>query len=301
MSSTLEREEVADNIPSVYLSRLIQSEHLADFSVSFIETLKCNSIDVRLLDNTNDLWIRDILPIQVGPNQFAQFSLTRDYYRKNEIHNKTDPAPICKALGINPTPIIYNGVPVYLDGGNIIRGFGKAIITEKVFKDNNIPREALISFLADKLQVEQIIIIPKEPYDQAGHSDGMVRFVDERTVVANDYNKVEVSQGFKDRFYGSLAGSGLDVLLVPYHPVNQRVSGLCVAFGCYINFLKVGNKIFLPTFVDPVSDEAAVQRFGEIFGEMNVIPVPSKELAIGGGVLNCCSWEILSLPSLYKA
>lgn len=232
------------------------------------------------------------MPIQIGNNQFAQFTLTKDYYQKNETHKNTDPAPICKALGINPTPILYNGMPIQLDGGNVIRGFGKAIITEKVFKDNDIPRNTLISFLAEKLQVEKIIVIPKEPYDQAGHSDGMVRFFDEHTVVANDYSKIDVSQGFKDRFYGSLAGAGLDVLLVPYNPVDFKVDGLCVALGCYINFLQVENKIFLPTFDDPANDDLAIHRFCEIFGVAIIIPVPSKDLSMSGGVLNCCSWEI---------
>ena len=118
-----------------------------------------------------------------------------------------------------------------------------------------------------------------------------VLFVDEHTVAANDYSEIDVSQGFRDRFYGSLAGSGLDVLLVPYNHIDLKVGGLWVALGCYINFLQVGEKIFLPTFIDPVNDEAAIQRFGEIFGVANIIPVPSRALAMGGGVLNCLTWE----------
>lgn len=278
----------------LFLSSILSEDPYSKAFQPFLYALKQNSIPTQFLGSTKDKWCRDFLPIQIGSNQFAQFTLTKDYYRKNEIHKQTDPAPICNALGISPTPILYDGASVYLDGGNVIRGYGKAIITEKVFKDNDIPRETLTCFLADRLQVEKIIIIPKEPYDQAGHSDGMVRFVDEHTVVANDYSKIDVSQGFKDRFYGSLAGSGLDVLMVPYNPVELKVDGLCVALGCYINFLQVGEKIFLPTFDDPANDEAAIQRFGEIFGAVHVVSVPSRDLAMGGGVLNCASWEIQS-------
>jgi agmatine/peptidylarginine deiminase len=57
--------------------------------------------------------------------------------------------------------------------------------------------------------------------------------------------------------------------------------------------LQVGGKIFLPIFDDPANDDAAIKRFGEIFGPSNIIPVPSSEIALGGGVLNCLSWEIL--------
>lgn len=101
-----------------------------------------------------------------------------------------------------------------------------------------------------------------------------------------------MSKRFKDTFYGTLADSGLDVLPVPYLPVNKRVDRLWVALGCYINFLNVDNKIFMPTFDSKVEDDTALARFEEIFGSENVITVPSDDVAMGGGVLNCMTWEI---------
>jgi agmatine deiminase len=254
-------------------------------------------VSVRILDNTNDIWLRDFMPIHTGKNQFVQFTLAKDYYLKKDRHKATDPATICEYLGIDPITPIYNGMPIYLDGGNVIRGYGNAIMTDKVFKDNGIThlidRRAFAKILKEWLQVEQIIFIPGEPYDQTKHADGMVRFVDSKTVVANDFATVNVSQSFRERFYGTLSGSGLEVLVVPYHPVNDRVNGYQSAKGCYINYLQVGGKIFLPIFDDPANDDAAIKRFGEIFGPSNIIPVPSSEIALGGGVLNCLSWEIL--------
>jgi agmatine deiminase len=94
-----------------------------------------------------------------------------------------------------------------------------------VFSDNKIPRADLTHILTEVLQVNQVVFIPVEPGDDTGHADGMVRFVNEHTVVAND-SGIEVSKRFKDRFYGVLGDSGLDVLPVPYHPVNKRVEGL---------------------------------------------------------------------------
>jgi len=275
----------------VYFSKLLIHQD-SRLSSTIAEKLEDNCIAYDLLDNTNDIWIRDFMPIQFAKDEFVRFSLTKDYYLKKDQHKQTDPAPICKELGINPTFASYQGTPIYLDGGNVIRNFGKAIITEKVFANKNIPRDDLAKILQELLQVEQIIFIPIETGDDTGHADGMVRFVNERTVVANDYSKVDVAQTFRNRFYGALAGNGLDVLLVPYNPVNQKINGYWAATGCYINFLQVGKKIFLPIFDDPVNDEAAFQRFGEIFGVGNIIPVPSREIALGGGVLNCLSWEI---------
>ncbi|MFH1161541.1 MAG: agmatine deiminase family protein [bacterium] len=281
------------NQHSIFLSSLLLNKKYSKFLLSFSDIFTKHGIKHQFLSGTNDIWLRDFMPIQAGTNEFVQFTLTRDYYYKRDRHKRTDPAPICKSLGIKPTPILYNGVPVYLDGGNVIRGFGKAIITEKVFDDNEIPRDDLENLLKESLKVEQVIFIPVEPLDETGHADGMVRWVNEHTVVANDYSRIDVPQSFRDRFYGTLGGSGLDVLRVPYQPIDEKINGYSVATGCYINFLQVGDKIFLPTFSDPVKDDEAIKRFGEIFGDANVIPVFSGEIALGGGVLNCLSWEIM--------
>ena len=279
---------------------LFFSSILNDLNLSFCQDLENALVKFNIpfsyLNNTKDIWLRDFMPIQIGTNKFVQFSLTKNYYYKKDKHKQTDPAPICKSLGIEPIIASYKNKPIYLDGGNVILNPSrtKAIITEKVFDDNKIPPDLLKGLLQEVLQVEQVIFIPVEPDDDTGHSDGMVRFVGDRLVIANDYSKIDMPRNFKDRFYGALSGSGLDVLLVPYNPVNMMVDGLWAAIGCYINFLKVKEKILLPTFDDPANDEAAIERFGKIFGLENVIPVPSREIALGGGVLNCLSWEISS-------
>lgn len=275
----------------VFFSKLLNKQ-VGHFWSDLLGNLAYNHISFDLLDDTNDIWCRDFMPIQIRDNQFVQFKLTKDYYYKKDRHKITNPTPICKALGIEQIIPKYNGMPIYLDGGNVILSPSKTrvIITEKVFADNDIPRGDLANILQEVFQVEQIIFIPVETGDDTGHADGMVRFVNERTVVANDYSKVDVSQSFRERFYGALAGSGLDALPAPYHPANIKTNGYWSATGCYINFLKVGEKVFLPTFDDPVNDAASIYRFGDIFDRANIIPVPSSEVALGGGVLNCLSW-----------
>lgn len=276
----------------IFLSDMLYQSMFSKWISSLIDILTENGVQHEFLSDTKDIWARDFMPISLGNNQYVQFSLTNDYYFKRDSHKRTDPAPICKTLGIEPFVPEHKGKPIYIDGGNVIRGFGKAIITEKVFDDNNIQQDDLEKLLKESLKVKQVIFIPVELQDETGHSDGMVRFVDEHTVVANDYSGSGALESFKDRFYGVLADAGLDVVLVPYHPVDKRINGYNVATGCYINFLQVGSKLFLPTFDDPIHDKAAIERFGEIFGEGNIFPIPSCNIALGGGVLNCLTWEI---------
>ena len=49
--------------------------------------------------------------------------------------------------------------------------------------------------LRDELRVAELIVIPKEPYDEIGHADGMVRFLDAKTVLVNDYSEVDPDFG----------------------------------------------------------------------------------------------------------
>lgn len=276
----------------LYLSKLFaEKKRYLEFWKTFESILMAHSIPNILLNRTKDIWSRDFMPIQIGENEFVQFSLTRDYYQKEDEHLKTDPAPICNELGITPIIAKYNGKSIYLDGGNVIRSFDAAIICDKIFTDNEIPQNKLVDILGEVLRVEKVIIIPQEPDDYTGHADGMVRFLDKRTVIANDYSKIYPGKGFKDKFYDSLKSAGIDVLLVPYKPV-ESYEYYQPATGVYINYLQVGNKVFLPTFDDEPNDQAAISRFGEIFGPGNIIPVPCSEIANLGGCLNCVSWEI---------
>jgi len=278
---------------TVFLSSLLK-ERLPEFTLGFQETLNSHNIPVTFLELTNDIWIRDFLPIQVGENRFVQFSLTKDYYPKKLNHLRTDPLPISEKFGLFTVPPVYNRIPIYIDGGNIIRKFNKVILTDKIFKDNrHIPQKELMRILKDYMRVEQIIIIPREPGEDSGHSDGMVRFVNKDTVLVNDYSSVNTNQRFVKDLYRSITDSGLSIIKVPYKPVDGRINGFQPSTGVYINFLQVKGIIFLPTFDDPFTDDRSISMFKEIFGSGNVIPIPSRELSLLGGVLNCCSWEIM--------
>ena len=114
-----------------------------------------------------------------------------------------------------------------------------------------------------------------------GHADGMVRFVNENTVVAN----ASLSPyGFETKVKKALQNYGFNVIDFPYFDSNGNS-----AIGCYLNFLETGQAIFLPVFsVD--TDNKAIQTAKHIFHKA-IIPVNINEIAADGGLLNCISWE----------
>lgn len=132
-----------------------------------------------------------------------------------------------------------------------------------------------------KLLEANVIIIPSLKSDMTGHADGMVRFVDENTVVAN----APLSPfGFETKVKKALQNHGIEVLDFPYF-YSKGDS----AVGCYLNYLETEKFIFLPVFgVD--TDNETIDLAKNIFGK-TIIPVNINEIAADGGLLNCISWE----------
>ena len=159
----------------------------------------------------------------------------------------------------------------------------QAIISNRILTENlNYTQAELIKTLEQQLKA-QVILIPslKKKNDMTGHADGMVRFVNENTVIGN---YVPSKKGLEQRIQSVLQGYGIDVIDFPYFSSSHDS-----AVGCYLNFLETERHSFLPVFGNELDDKA-VASAKEIFAKM-IIPVNVNEIAREGGVLNCISWE----------
>lgn len=140
----------------------------------------------------------------------------------------------------------------------------------------------LLETLEQQLKA-QVILIPSlnRKNDMTGHADGMVRFVDENTVIGNC---VPSKKGLEKRIQSVLQEYGIDVIDFPYFSSSNDS-----AVGCYLNFLETERHIFLPVFGNTMDDKA-VASAKEIFPK-TIVPININEIAKEGGVLNCISWE----------
>jgi agmatine/peptidylarginine deiminase len=79
---------------------------------------------------------------------------------------------------------------LYLDGGNVVDNYaGGFVTTNRVVEDN---RFGCVAEAKDALAIEfkstQVAVIPADPDEPVlGHSDNMVMWVDEQTLLVNDY------------------------------------------------------------------------------------------------------------------
>ena len=266
----------------LFVSNLLETKYPALFA-SLREAL--NGVRIEIIPATADIWCRDYMPIQLDEDRFCQFVYAPDYLRGFE-HLVTTPEK-CRL----PFMKDYRQESIVLDGGNVVACRTKVILTEKVYKENpGIERPRLRDRLEQIFQAE-CIFISQDPGDEIGHSDGVVRFLDERRVVMNDFSSVD--PGYGDRVRKVLEKSGLEVTTLPMfeEKKRRRPGDLPSAVGIYINYLRVGNVVVLPGYNRP-EDQEAVEKAQRAMPCATVLQLQCRSLAEEGGVLNCISWTI---------
>jgi agmatine/peptidylarginine deiminase len=245
-----------------------------------------HGIPMGTIPGTRDIWCRDYLPIQVAEDQFVQFRYAPDYLTGKYRHLRKDGE-------IGPTlPWAQNCVrsEIVLDGGNVVRWRDEIILTEKIFAEN--PRIAgvdLLRRLKDLLRAETLTVIPTEPEDPIGHADGMVRWLDERTIVVNDYRAV--SERYRRQLLRRLEGLQVDLVEISYLPQDDVRDGIPSAVGNWANFLHVGHLIIVPMFGEE-QDRSVLGILRDRCPNLAVEGLECRALAEEGGVINCITWQV---------
>lgn len=266
---------LADTLPTNY----------PDFYKRFESVLKDCNIPFDFLPQTKDVWAIDFMPIQTDLNKFIRFVYNPLYLQsKKYLKTISDVDEICRAIGIETFK-----TDIIIDGGNVIRWTNKVIMTDRVFKDNPVyERKQLIKELYELLQVDKLYFVPEQPGDFTGHSDGMVRFVDEHTVLINDYKQEK--EEFYRAFEIAIHNTGLDYITIPYNVYNNKSNDQ--ANGDYINYLQMENTVIIPTF-GIKEDDLVVRQLETIFAGKTIATIDSNKIANDGGILNCITWNIL--------
>ena len=241
-------------------------------------------IQYSLLPETKDVWAVDYMPIQIRKDHFVQFTYNPDYLQSKK-YRKTisDVDSICEAIGLKTQKS-----ELIVDGGNISKSANKVIMCDKVFHENEqFSEKEVIRQLRHLFEVDNLYFVPWDSNDYTGHSDGMVRFLDDKTVLINDYSKED--ELFQRSFRMSLHNAGLDWIELPYNPPNDPT--MISARGLYLNYLQLGQTIIVPTFKSKYDDKA-LKVLETVFKGHSIATVESNELADTGGILNCSSWNI---------
>src|ERR1019366_1934216 len=146
------------------------------------------------IKNVQDIWIRDFAPIATTTNHNAiKATYYPQYFPMNEkIYAKQDDTVgqvLAEKLKMNIINLMCNNKRVILDGGNFIHnGNGIGITTNRIIADNEwLSIDEIRNTFEEQLGISKLIIVPVEPGDETGHIDGIVRFINETTIVVAAY------------------------------------------------------------------------------------------------------------------
>ena len=249
------------------------------------------NIEYKFINNTKDIWLRDFMPVRTRSGKLVSFRYEPSYLDdspKLKTYFKTD-----LSAELSLPDIEYSDIN--LDGGNVVFSPSKkkAIISNRVITENPQRSKACTVYEIFKvLEVEATdgVIIPSLNSDMTGHADGMVRFVDENTVLVNEPKS---KNDFESRVINQLNRNGLTVITMPYFETKHKAAdGTKSAEGCYLNYLETEKVVFFPVFsANHETDTKAISIAEKALGKQ-VIPLNVNKIALHGGLLNCISWEI---------
>lgn len=268
---------------TIYFSELIAcDDRYKNCYDQIIKTLEFFNIKPHLIPKTKDIWARDYMPIQIDEERFIEYRYDPDYlqgHRKGYRDLKTYTDLVCDSLKLKTEKS-----DLILDGGNLIRSSNCLILTDKIISENRFSysKNELIKKLHDIFKVEKVVLIPWYRKERYGHSDGVVRFVDNETVLVSQYYKNDTA------LLNNLKSGGLKPIFLEF-----RVKKSDSRNWAYINFLQTKDLILLPKLgID--EDIQAYRQIEEYYPAYKgyIGQVYLNDIIKFGGAFNCITWTI---------
>ena len=279
----------------------------------------------------NDAWARDTCPTFVIRPETEDISgvdwrfnawggdydgLYADYAEDNALASI-----LCHNLGYGR----FDAQHFVLEGGSVHSdGEGTLLVTEACLlspgRNPQLSREEIAATLCSYLGAEKVLWLPRGIYNDETneHVDNVCAFLRPGEVVlawTEDESDPQYAMSAADLAYlesvTDARGRRLTVhkLPVPAHPVcitqhdldgftfapgeDEREAGERLA-ASYVNFYFTNHSILLPQFggENAESDALAVKLLQEWCPEHKVIPIPARELIVGGGNIHCLTQQI---------
>ena len=263
----------------VYFARGLSSPSYIEAANSLITAFQDTHVNWEQIPSAHapqHIWVRDYMPVQVSRDRFIQFRYEPDYLMDNPEY-KLDIHCMLSQLGIDVCCS-----PINLDGGNIISCGNKVIMTDKIFQENpQYSHNRLIEELTELLEAEPVLI-PWDTYEEYGHADGMVRYMGEGRVLLNNY--CDFDKALRKKLLAALS---------PHFSITElHYDTFTDMSWAYLNFLHVGQHIFIPMIGDKLG-ETAFRQIAEAYPNCQCHPVQNyKTIVTEGGALNCSTWNI---------
>ena len=208
-----------------------------------------------------------------------------------------------------------------LEGGSIdVDGQGTVLTTEECLLNPNrnpdLSREEIEEVLRTHLAASRIIWLPRGVHldETDGHIDNFARFAAPAVVMLtwtedSDDPQWEISNEALSILGDTVDAQGRRMEVVKLHQpgpititaeeaagvdavpgVQRRAEGERLA-GSYVNSYIGNGIVVLPVFDDP-HDAAAIATYERLFPGRRIVPVPGREILLGGGNVHCITQQV---------
>jgi agmatine/peptidylarginine deiminase len=236
--------------------------------------------EILLEAEVEDIWLRDFATVH--PSKMVKFAYDRPQepsIEKSFLQFATENA------------LQFQNSSLKVDGGNVVdNNLDKIILTDKVLERNpKLSYSQIVTKLKQALGVTEVAIIPMDE-EYLGHSDGMVMFIDDKTVIMNDYHQ---EPDFKTEVLTALQTqlSGIKVHQITGAGYGEQYGDYASACGIYVNSVVTDNYIYLPVFGNDIEDNAVAKKIQSLT-DKTVVTVDTQEVCFLGGNLRCLSWQL---------
>ena len=275
---------------------------------AIVATLAEHGLEHRSIEGTSNIWCRDYMPVPT-PTGLVKFN-----YKG---YGDLDTIATVGGYANYPQLVVpddcWRSLPnlgrsdIILDaGGNCACSEHLAVITDVVYRHNpRLAPKAIRQALEDALGLD-VLIVPREPGDDLGHTDGILKWIDNFACFVNDYSTRTdpVERAYGAALNNLLRSRGIEPVPFPYGYMCEGFAKCPEAEfrlrfpdaddynpapGYWINFLFVEGLVVLPAFNHPRDDEAA--RKIEEYLDVDVVQVDCSDLCQEGGLINCVCWS----------
>lgn len=273
----------------VYISDKLK-EFYPDFFHRLTKLFAEMDIEWGEVNDTKDIWIRDYMPIQLSGEHFLVYKYDPDYLTDSGIKYLTDSHTIFRGV-IHDCKIRETGIK--LDGGNVVSCGEYRILTDKVFIENGKELyDPEFCRYIEHILVSKVIYLPwhrefpeKPNSDVYGHADGFVHWTGGNKVLMSNHRDFHPKEAEEMRRRLEDAGFDVTEMLFDVPKPDRNYN------WAYINYLRVGKKIIVPTFGIP-EDEQALKYIKEANPLCTIRSIRMRDIVSYGGALHCITWNI---------
>ena len=213
-----------------------------------------------------------------------------------------------------PDSFVLEGGSIHVDGEGTVMTTEMCLLSEG--RNPELSKEQIENYLCEYLGVDKVIWIKDgiDPEETNGHIDDVACFVRPGEVACiwtddEDNPFYEAAHAAYETLSNATDAKGRQLkvhkLTMPKEPTymtQEEVDAIDVVEGTiprttddvciasYMNFL-IGNDFVLVPQYDDEYDEMALHQVQEMFPERDVVGVPTREVAYGGGNIHCITQQ----------